>query len=476
LTSPTRFQAARPFQLYKFLSWSSLALILGMSLFLSVFITNNARQMVLKKHQQFALLLADNLNNQIYQRFTLPALVAFGRIQLKDERQYNQLDKVIKSVIHSFNVLDVRIYDSERVVSYATNRDLVGKEGLADVAVDRALDQVKHSFEVKGKKSMFYVLFSVELDPQTFLLRTVYPLRAGQPRSGGSLTGPVMGALEFTQDITSDYESIVHFQVIIVLASFGSALVLFLLLKVIIRRADRILAERIAEKERLERELHQNEKLASMGRMVASIAHEFRNPLGIIRSSSELLLKKTRPEENANYKLLKAVYDESKRLSQTVGDFLDYARPKPPRRDQLDLAEVLDQAVTFLEPECNKQGVSIDKKYQPGLIIRGDKDLLYRAVYNIMINALQAMDGGGKITIESERKRREIDLVFTDTGPGFDPQTKDKLLDPFYTTKEMGTGLGLAIVNNILDSHGAGLELENAEPRGARVTATFKTG
>ena len=140
--------------------------------------------------------------------------------------------------------------------------------------------------------SSWRALFRLQQKPGTFILRAVYPLRAEGALVPAGQLGPLMGVLEFTQDITADYETVIHFQWLIILASFISSFILFLVIFSLLHRADSLLEERLREKEMLERELVQNEKLASMGRVVASIAHEICNPLGIIRSTSELLCKK----------------------------------------------------------------------------------------------------------------------------------------------------------------------------------------
>ncbi len=115
----------------------------------------------------------------------------------------------------------------------------------------------------------------------------------------------------------------------------------------VILRADRILQERIKEKEELERAVYQNEKLASMGRMVATISHEIKNPLGIIQSSAEMLSKKFANEKGAASKLSKAIFEESKRLSNIVNDFLDYARPKEPKLEEIDLVTIVNECIAF---------------------------------------------------------------------------------------------------------------------------------
>ncbi|WP_428563221.1 MAG: sensor histidine kinase [Solidesulfovibrio sp. DCME] len=475
-----RSDGAQYLGLVKFLSWSSLALILLVNLFLSIFLSNYARQDVLTKQKEFALLLAENLNHQIYQRFTLPTVIGFGRVELSQPAQYDRLEKTVLSTIHSFHVSEVRIYDFDKRVSFSTDKELVGQTGYAGTAILEALEQGTSSFQVVSRTGMFGGIFDFSPKPGAVTLRTIYPLRTERSLVPGNPQGFIMGVLEFTQDITDDYQKVVDFQRIIIATTLSSSLVLFLILRVIISRAGRINAQRIAEREQLERELQQQEKLAGMGRMVAGIAHEIRNPLGIIRSTAELLLKRNKDTDGVNARLLGAIFDESKRLSKVVGDFLDYARPKAPRQDEVDLSLVCDQALTFLEQKCEDQGVAITRGYGPGLAVRGDKDLLYRAVYNIVSNALDALaEDKAKarppaIAVAATAGPEAVVLTVTDTGPGFCPENKDRLLDPFFTTKDAGTGLGLAIVRNILESHGATLALENVPEGGARVVMTFQ--
>ncbi|MEW5774122.1 MAG: ATP-binding protein [Thermodesulfobacteriota bacterium] len=466
----------RPFKLVKFLSWSSLVFILGAGLFLAIFIANQARDTLLEKQKRFALLLADNVNHQIFQRFTLPTLLRFRRIELQNPEQYAQLDRVVGSTIHGLHVLSLRIFDADEVVSYATDTAQVGREDLSDDMVRRSLEGGPTTFEIISDVSSLWSMFYPDLEAKSVILRTVYTLRAERSIIPGGPSGQIMGVLEFTQDITEDYATVVSFQWLIIISSFLSSLVLFLILVMFIRRAARIVAERAHEQRRLERELHQSERLASMGRVVAGIAHEIRNPLGIIKSSAQLLLKKAESAGNQDpgpARILQAMYDEIGRLSQTVNDFLDYARPRQPRMHPVNLAQVLDQAMVFLEREFTAKGVVVARDYPTELPAQGDKDLLYRAVFNILVNAVQALDGAGTITIRGRVDNGAASLVFADSGPGFAPEALEKVADPFFTTKDHGTGLGLAIVSTILDSHGADLAFSNAEGGGAQVTVTF---
>ena len=211
-----------------------------------------------------------------------------------------------------------------------------------------------------------------------------------------------------------------------------------------------------------------------MGRMVASIAHEIRNPLGIIRSSSEFLIRRHKTEDATTQAMLSAIYDESCRLGTTVNDFLDYARPRQPRQDVVNIQDVLNKAMAFLGGEFQRQGVEMHASIPSDVTVLGDADLLYRAFYNILANAQQAMRGPGQIFIESSLPSDgRVTLTFRDTGPGFSEDALNKAMDPFFTTKDNGTGLGLPIVQAIIDSHGGRMKLSNAPQGGALITISF---
>ncbi|WP_027182702.1 sensor histidine kinase [Desulfovibrio inopinatus] len=462
------------FGLLKVVSWSSIVLILLSGLVLSIFLANYTRRSILERQQEFALLLAENLNHQIFTRFTLPAVVRYGGVELQQKEQYELLEKVITSTTHSFHVMEVRIYGFNRDVSYATDKALVGRRDMAGEAVEKAIEEGTTSFQLVSRVDNLLAIFDFRAKPETVVLRTYYPLRAERALDEA---GPITGVLELSQDISQDYQNVIIFQRIIILSALGVSVALALVVRMILKRADRVIFERRREREQLERELQQQERLASMGRVVAGIAHEIRNPLGIIRSTAELLVSKNKDATDINKKLLQAIFDESKRLSKTVTDFLDYARPKAPRVEDVDVSRLLDQALTFLEPKCHQQNIAQHREYPEHLPIKGDKDLLYRAVYNIVTNAIDAMasvpDKDHSLTVTGNVEAGHVVVSIHDTGPGLSNETKDKLLDPFFTTKDTGTGLGLAITANILESHEAKLELDNAPDGGASFTMTF---
>lgn len=471
----------------RYLAWVFLVLVLGLAIFLSYMIGQSARDVVLQKQYAFAGLLADNLNHQIYRRYTLPTLVGFGRIALRQPAQYERLDQLIEQVVHGMGVHELRIYDVDNTVVYSINREWLGREDLASPEVVMAIDATEPIFNLDMQKSFLRALSMPNLEEGSVILRTTYPLRAENRLSAPPDEGVVMGVLEFTQDITKDIQSVLRFQWSIIGITLVSCLMIFSLMIAFLQRAERALAARVSEKERLQEQLFQHEKLAGMGRVIAGIAHEIRNPLGIICSSTELLLRRSKDMDAGSRGILQASYDEAQRLSKTVTDFLDYARPQRPRQDEVDIAAVLEQSVAFMKPELDRHGINLSTSLCKSgkCMVLGDKGLLYRAVYNVLGNAVQSVsqkyaDEPGRcaiwVTVETplvvgadgmpggpSSGTGELSIAVRDNGLGFDLEDLSTYLDPFFTTRKDGSGLGLAIVNSIISSHQGRLELSNVD-------------
>jgi len=451
-----------------------MTLTVVLSVIVALYLGNMAGKALLSKNHSFASLLADNLNTQIYRRFTLPTVSIFGRVDLNNPEQYRALDGVIQSIIQGLHVEDVRIFSHNRIIRYSTNTEERDAADLASPSVEKAFTAEGPIFDVLENMPYWQAFFTLSLPAQTFRLRTTYPLRLENRVSSSSPDGPIMGVLEFTQDITRDMRSTIRFQQLVLGVTLLSSGMLMLLLMLLVRRAELALAVRMAEAQRLQQELYQHEKLAGMGRVVAGIAHEIRNPLGIISSSAELLLKRAGAENPGTVRVLQAVYDEAKRLSRTVSDFLDYAKPRQPKQEPVEVGQVIHQALTFLGSDLTERDIGVVRTglLDAPLYVSGDRDSLYRAFYNIMSNAIQAMGASGTLTISlgrSDEPEASVVLVFQDTGSGFPEDAMAQLLDPFFTTRDGGTGLGLPIVNNIITSHNGTLTLDNAPDGGAEV-------
>lgn len=472
-----------PLSYARVLSWLSLVFILLTSLGLSFFIASSVRQILLDKQEDFTKLLVENLNSQIFRRFALPTIMAGGRIALRQPTQYEHLDRVVRSGISGLSVERLRIYDFSHRVAYSTNKEELGKTGIAPPNLNEVLDGSVSKSEIISSIPPWQAWFHVPLEKGTFVVRVLYPLKG--ETYGSDQPGHIMGALELTQDITDDYERVMAFQGIIVIMCLLSSIILFGLLLILIQRAEHVLTERIQKNKKLEDEIHSNERLVSMGRVISSIAHEIRNPLGIIRSSAELLQKRTGTADKGSNRILGAIYDESVRLSQIVNDFLDYARPRVPKKDLVDINQVINQLSAFLGDEFKRHEVTLENNIHDPIFVEGDKDLLYRAFYNILVNGLQAIDGPGIIEITArtgitppgikEDQDHWAELAFHDSGPGFDESVAANLLDPFFTTKEQGTGLGLPIVQSIITGHEGKMDLKNSDTGGAIVKIWLRT-
>ena len=468
----------RPLRFSRHIALITLFFVLVMAVALSTYIGLEARETLFAKQKASAEIMADYLDNQIFRRFTLPTQLGFSNVDLNHPAQLRHLDEVVQSTVHGLRVERVRIFDATGMIVYSTNKEEVGNTEMASRAVLTAANFDGPLFDTDTALPSLTSIFTLPLPPNTYVLRTTVPLRIHHRLPSAEDVGPLLSTLEFTQDITHDFENAIRFQLAVLVTTLLSVISLVLLIFFIIRRAEKAVAVRMKEEQRLLEELHQHEKLAGMGRVVASIAHEIRNPLGIIRSSAELLLKRAGDSDRITSGILTAIYDESKRLSQTVSDFLDYARPQQPRRQIVNFDATINQALAFLSHETNQNEMAIccTKKPDEAYLVQGDNDLLYRVVYNIVVNAMHASGHGGALTINLSNISspfKGVKAVFHDSGPGFPKELLAQVLDPFFTTKDAGTGLGLPIVNSIVTSHGGSLELGNAPEGGAVITITL---
>jgi len=219
-----------------------------------------------------------------------------------------------------------------------------------------------------------------------------------------------------------------------------------------------------------ERELMQAEKLAALGKLSAGVAHEIRNPLGIISGAAETLLKKTH-DPKTQREMLHFILDESNRLNRVITDFLRFARPKEPELTRCDISDLIKKTLTAISQKAESQGVKIETFYYNGKIeLLADAEQLEQALLNLELNALEAMPQGGVLRIQTQRGRDQTLLInIQDTGPGIPEEVQSKIFDPFFTTKEGGTGLGLSIVYRIVEDHGGRISFTTG-PEGTTFT------
>jgi signal transduction histidine kinase len=222
-----------------------------------------------------------------------------------------------------------------------------------------------------------------------------------------------------------------------------------------------------------DKQIMQAEKMAAIGELAAGIAHEIRNPLGIITGSAETLRK--RGEKKIREEMINYILEESGRINRLINTFLDFARPKEPKLVSCDLREMLEKTLLLLSPQAHTLGVEIKKEIpEKPLWISIDPDQMRQAFTNLGVNALEAMPQGGvlRVTVVENAKSRVL-VRFNDTGKGIPEEARTKVFDPFFTTKEGGTGLGLSIAHQIITQHGGDIRLEGGNERGSTFSITL---
>jgi len=457
-------EKAKPFRLVKYFTFTSLIVIFIGTLVLSLLNTHLARTMQRTKSEEYAHLLIENLNHQVFLQFIIPIALKFGKIRLSEPQQFERMDKVVRSTLHSFKVDMVNIYDMENTISYSFDQAVIGKEDVGGKGYQDAIAG-KTTSKLIQRGNWFDVLLGL---PKESKLVTIAPLRAEQSLS--RISGPVLGVVEIVQDLSEDYKAIFDFQIRVVITYTVVMGILFLALLLVVKRGEGISEKRALERLRLQEQLSRAKRLSALGEMVAGISHEIRNPLGIIKSSSELLKKKMDSSEPAN-SIPGVIIEESDRLNNIITDFLNYAKPRDPDRAKCSVEDVIEKNIAFLAPQIEVEGCIIEKHCGNNIPeITADSNMLYQAFLNILLNAMQSMPDGGKIHVAISSNEKNVIIHFEDEGLGISEDILDKIWDPFFTTKEKGTGLGLGIVKNIVESHGGRVDINNRSVGGARVT------
>jgi signal transduction histidine kinase len=214
----------------------------------------------------------------------------------------------------------------------------------------------------------------------------------------------------------------------------------------------------------LERRLVEAEKLASMGTLAAGLAHEIGAPLNVIAARSELLLQRGDLPVDSR-RQLESIVSQSSRITRTVRSLLDYARRPARRHDAVALAEVIRHTLDALEPELERAGVTVTAPVEALVVVDGDSEQLQQALANLVLNAVQAMDGQtrprhvriGVARVATATPTPMAAIAVTDSGPGLPGALDGRLFTPFATTKAAGTGLGLVVARSIVEDHGGSL-------------------
>ncbi len=262
----------------------------------------------------------------------------------------------------------------------------------------------------------------------------------------------------------------------VVVAVFGSSLALlgFLLGRVIEeRRRDRaqstIIRAQTDAIEAARARLVQSEKLAALGQLSASIAHEVRNPLAVIRSAAQSLGESVAGRDAEGERACRFITAEIDRLTSVVGSLLAFARPLRLELKPVAVDELFDGALQLAAPDLTREQVQVARPVPTApLRVRADVDLVRQVLVGLLANAIEAVGRNGAITLDARDQNGSVEIEVADSGPGVPAELRTRIFEPFFTTRAKGTGLGLPIARQIVEAHGGKLEVGERRGGGAR--------
>lgn len=227
----------------------------------------------------------------------------------------------------------------------------------------------------------------------------------------------------------------------------------------------------------LERRTRRAERLAELGTLTAGLAHEIKNPLSTIQLNLQLLQEDLPAESIIGSRVhnrLRTVRQEASRLREILDDFLKYAGNLTLEPERADLGQILEELCDFFAPQASvsRVNVRLDRPPEP-VMASVDVKLLKQAVLNLMLNATQAMTGGGDLMLRTRREGASASITVTDTGPGMPAEAVQKIFEAYYTTKKGGTGLGLPMTRRIVEEHGGTIQVASELGKGTSVTMRF---
>lgn len=214
--------------------------------------------------------------------------------------------------------------------------------------------------------------------------------------------------------------------------------------------------------------LIRQQKLASIGHLAAGVAHEINNPLTTILTTAMLIQEDLDPED-PNYEELETITNETLRCRKIVTGLLDFARQAKPTKNEYNINEIVEQSIALTRKQGAFKDIVLEGHLSEGLpLIYVDKDQIQQSIINLALNAIEATEAGGRVTLSTRfiSESEMIEIGVRDTGKGISSKNLDKVFDPFFTTKESGTGLGLAITHGLIEQHGGTIHVESTPGKG----------
>jgi signal transduction histidine kinase len=237
------------------------------------------------------------------------------------------------------------------------------------------------------------------------------------------------------------------------------------------------MVERLRDDRDLKERLRTAEHLASVGQFAKSIAHEIKNPLNFISLSIDHMREIYRPADAAKTEsfdsLVQNIKGEIQRISRFAESFLEYGRPFELRRCKTSLAEIVSSILELAAARANQGKIAVVRDYEQLPELSLDPEFIRTCLYNIVLNAFEAMPDGGTLTVRSAISADRLSLAFADSGVGVEKEKLDKVFEPFFTTKSRGLGLGLALTRKVIEEHGGKVQFDSIPGQGSIVTLHF---
>lgn len=235
------------------------------------------------------------------------------------------------------------------------------------------------------------------------------------------------------------------------------------------------MVQSLREKERMETQLRQAQRLTALGNLAAGIAHDVRNPLNAIKLLSSHALDGIRGTENtAAVRPLETIRDEVNRLEEIVSNFLSLAKERELALEPHVIDPLLEECLRLFQKDAEGRGVKLTGELRAGnTVLMLDPKQFTRAVLNVLLNALEACPPGGRVRLFSRVTDRACEVEIRDDGPGLDREAAERVFEPYYTTKPGGTGLGLSVTRGIIEEHGGRIALSGAPGEGCQVLVTL---
>jgi signal transduction histidine kinase len=230
------------------------------------------------------------------------------------------------------------------------------------------------------------------------------------------------------------------------------------------------------EMQRTHQLMRRTDRLSSLGSLTAGLAHEIRNPLVTVKTFLDLVPLRYKDKEFRG-EFLKLTSSEVDRLSNLVSELLEFAKPKKPKLRKADVKQVIEEIISLVTAEARKRDITIEKNFKETPWTNIDADQMKQVFLNILLNAIEAIEAHGKISITSREIHKNgtqhVQVEVADTGTGIPKKIVEQIFDPFFTTKDKGSGLGLSITHQIVEDHHGTIEVESMPKKGTTFVITI---